>query len=75
LSDVAGHFGDPLVRNAEDDNPVRLVNLRSGDARAAGILHRLDHILDEPAYPRRCRVINRLGSRTQNRVPHAGNLQ
>jgi len=37
---------------------MRLVNLRSGDAGAAGILHRLDHVLDEPTYPWGRRVID-----------------
>ena len=54
---------------------VKYENLQvTNSFKERGALNKLA-ALDEPAYPRRCRVINRLGSRTQNRVPHAGNLQ
>ena len=47
--------------NPEDDDPVRLVHLGCGDAGAAGILHRLDHVIDEPAHPGCRRVVDRSG--------------
>ena len=75
LGDIAGHLGDPLVRNPEDDNPVWLVDLRRGDAGAPGILHRLDHVLDEPAYPWGRRIIDRARGAAQYWVPHAGDFQ
>jgi len=75
LGDIAGHLSDPLVRNPEDDDPVWLVDLRRGDPGAPGILHRLDHVLDEPAHPRGRRIIDRARGAAQYRVPHAGDFQ
>ena len=57
------------------DDPIGGVHLRRGDAGAAGILHRLDHVLDELAQPGGLRVFDLGGAGAQHRVPHAGNLQ
>ena len=75
LRDIAGHVAEALLRHLKDDDPVGLMDLRRGDAGAAGILHRLDHVLDEPAHPGRGRVVDRAGDAAQYRVPHAGDLE
>jgi len=75
LGDIAGHFGEAVSEDTEDDDPVGLVDLRSSDAGAPRVVHGFDHILDEAAHPR-CRwVADGRCSSAQNRVPHAGDFQ
>jgi hypothetical protein len=50
------------------------MHLRSGNAGAAGILHGLDHVVDEAAHPSCGRVVDRAGDSAQNGMPHPGNL-
>src|SRR5262249_35221412 len=75
LCAVARHLGDPLLRNAKDDEPSRLVDLRSREAGAAGVLHRFDHVLDQLTYPRRGWIGDRAGGSSQDRMPHPRDLQ
>src|SRR5205085_10696490 len=75
LRAVARHLGDPLLGHLEEDDPVRLVHLRCGDAGAAGILHRLDHVFDQPPHPGCGRIIDRGGDGAQYGMAHAGDLQ
>ena len=75
LGAVARHLGDPFLGNPEDDDPVRLVHLGCRDAGTAGILHGLDHVLNEAPHPRGGRIIDRGGGGAQYGMPHAGDLQ
>src|SRR5580704_9470211 len=60
LRDVARHVAETVAQYLKYHDPVRLMHLWRGNAGAAGILHRLDHVVDEAA---------------QNGMPHPGDLQ
>jgi len=66
-----GSFGG----NAKHEQTERHVNLRTGQADARRILHRLHHVGDEPAAFRRAWVGHRLTLLQQDRVAHAGDFQ
>jgi hypothetical protein len=75
LRDIAGHSAETLRWNAKYDDPVRLVNLRSGNPGATGILHRFNHVFGKTAHPGRCGVIHDRRDAAQNRMPHSGDFQ
>src|ERR1700730_7242650 len=58
LRDIAGHAGEPLLPDPENDDPVGFMDLRGSDAGAAGVLHGFDHILNEAAHPGRRRILD-----------------
>ena len=51
-------FGEAVAVDAENDDPVRLIYLRRGDAGPSGILHGFDHVLNEAAHPRSRRIFD-----------------
>src|SRR5205823_6246235 len=59
LRDVARHVAETIAQYLKYHDPVGLMHLRSGNAGAARILHRFDHVFDEAAHPGRGRVVDR----------------
>ena len=51
------------------------MHLRSGQAGAGRILHRLDHVGHQTADVRRPRIDDRLGTLQQDGMTHAGDFQ
>jgi hypothetical protein len=72
---VAGQIGRAFAGDEKRDDAVRRVDLRRGDAGTAGVVHRLKHVADQPADPRRGRVVDRRGAGAQHRMTHAGYFQ
>jgi hypothetical protein len=51
------------------------MHLRGRQTGSARVLHRFDHVVDQPLHCRISWVGDRLGRAAQHGVPHAGNLQ
>ena len=51
------------------------MDLRGSEPHGRGVLHRLDHVGDEPPYLGGARIGDRLSPPQQNPMPHAGDLQ